>query len=155
MTNTVPQQIVDKNGKTTTVHKKPEAPKNGVRPIPAPIPKSAVNEQQRNKDAVKDLMIRLSLPAANFVDSGDVKELQPNVYAVTVGGEKYVAFDQARVGLEVISGMVTKDGAKVIGKLYTGDGTSNRLDERGYALPSAEADVETQQDAAKIAAAHL
>lgn len=158
MSTVVPTAIIDKNGKHTTVSKKTgDAPKPSARPIPKPIARSVAvpSSDQRNKDAVRDLLARLSLPFSEKVNDSEVKELQRNVYAVNLGGHNIVAFDTVQVGDEVISGVVTKEAGKITGKLYRGDGTSTIIGSDGYALPSTSAAIETQLDAAKIASAHL
>ena len=154
MSTVVSTPIVDKNGKQTTVKKKVgEAPKPFPRPIPSPLAKQpVVSSEQRNNDAVRDLFTRLSID--NFGDS-EVKEVAKGIYAVSTGETKRVAFDAIQVADEIVSGVVTVNEGRVAGKLYLGSGISSQTDSNGYALPSSEAAVETQLDAAKIALPYL
>jgi hypothetical protein len=157
MSAVVSTPIVDKNGKQTTVKKKVgEAPKPFARPIPFPISRpQQASPEQRNKDAVRDLLTRLSVGDSSTIADSDVKEVSTSIYSVTSGKTKFVAFDNIQVSDEIVSGIVTIDDGKVGGSLYLGNGTSSQTDSRGYALRSSNAAVETQLDAAKIALPYL
>jgi len=157
MSTVVSTPIVDKNGKQTTVKKKVgEYPKPAPRPIPVPLARQqTVDPEQRSKDAVRDLLTRLNLGGSGDVAGSDIKEVSKNVYAVSKGDAKVVAFDEVQVGAEVVSGVVTMSEGKVGGNLHLGNGTSNQTDSRGYAILSSEAAVETQMDAVKIALPYL
>ena len=156
MSTVVSTPIVDKNGKHTTVNKKVgEAPKPFARPIPFPTSRpQQTAPEQRAKEAVRDLLARLSINSNDFSDA-TVTEVSKNIYAVEKNSTKFVAFDEVQVSAEVVSGLVSNVDGRVGGSLYLGNGTSNQSDSRGYAMRSSDAAVETKMDAAKIALPYL
>jgi len=150
---TVPTPIVDKNGKHTTVHKKADVAPAATRNVP--LPNAGVTNLDRATRDVRDLFTRLSLPGGESVSNVD--EFAPNTYEFQISDARFVAFDEARVGYETVSGIITKDETTggFTGKLFVGNGVTDKIDAHGYAVNSASAQEDTFAEAADIAYPYL
>ena len=159
---TAPEQIIDKNGKQTTVHKSVGKPVPTPRPrATVPIVSAVVDDDARNKNAVREVLLRLrmddqivllgSARAVHKIENGIYKVDNVDDSFAVPDDNSMIVFDKVFVSEQYVSGVISAKGAE----LRVGDGFSSETDDKGYALPSPEADRRTIETAVQLYGKHL